>query len=253
MPRNGGYSVFNFRTCMTQAILITFSGIDGAGKTTVAKGLESYLINKNYSVYSAAPLGLFFYNMGLCGLFRDIEQTYIKQTTLEYDSYRKSLNIFFDGYWRSYFSTFAFVDAVHTKIEPELSRNDFVILDKYVKQHLANQAIFGQNLTFFSGLFDGLPKPNISFLIDVSVDTAIERINGRNVNTQPHENEPSLTLLRQSLLSAFQADSEYIILDGSQSPDVVLEQTIGALQSQECLGTRDLSSEVVEFIDSFNV
>jgi dTMP kinase len=143
-------------------LFITFEGIEGSGKSTQAKMLYEHLLEGGYPVIAtrepgATPIG------------RVIRDTLLSTKFPEMD---ERAELFLFAACRS--------QHVTETIMPALAANKIVICDRFVDSTLAYQA-YGRGLDVVevSRISDWAASgllPHLTFLLDITVDTAFQRI-----------------------------------------------------------------------------
>ncbi|MAR95321.1 MAG: dTMP kinase [Gammaproteobacteria bacterium] len=139
--------------------IISFEGIEGVGKSTQVNLLKNYLESKNYIVDIFREPGSTPAGEKIRDILLDINNDLSRET---------ELLLMFSS--RS--------ELINKKIKH--SKSDFLLLDRYFDASMAYQG-FGRNLSksFIEGLisFTNCPIPDISFLLDDSVDSGFKRKN----------------------------------------------------------------------------
>ena len=143
--------------------LITFCGLDGCGKTTLISMLRQYFIEMDQTVFlTKQPTGF-------------VRQSDIFRNFMDEPKH--------DNYEYRALSLLAASDRVqHSNqvILPALSENDVVISDRYFYSCLANLRARGyENDKWIYEIAQLIPKPDISFFLDIDVDTAVKRVKSR--------------------------------------------------------------------------
>lgn len=145
-----------------EGCFITFEGIEGCGKSTQAKMLYEHLLENGYNVIAtrepgATPIG------------RVIRDTLLSTKFPEMDALTELF-------------LFAACRAQHVKeiINPALASSKIVICDRYVDSTLAYQS-YGRGLDpveveAIAERASGGLLPRITFLLDITVDEAFQRI-----------------------------------------------------------------------------
>lgn len=151
----------NMKPNKYKGILITFCGLDGCGKTTIIKRLESMLADKDVFL-TKQPTDFVRKS--------DIFRTYQDKPIHDKYDYRS-------------LSLLAASDRVqHTNrvIVPKLSEGKIVISDRYIYSCLANLRARGYKKdNWIYEISESLVKPDIAFFFDVPVKTAVSRVRNR--------------------------------------------------------------------------
>lgn len=147
-------------------MFIVFEGIDGCGKTTQAKLFAKYLQKEGFQVYltrepSDNRIGRFF-----------------RENYLEKEA---SWNVLRDVFM--FFADRA--EHVELEIEPALREGKIVVSDRYYHSSIVYQYVGSLrsrqklSLKWLLETASLFPKPNLVFIIDVDIETAMSRIENR--------------------------------------------------------------------------
>ena len=143
--------------------LIAFCGLDGSGKTTQINLLKSFLENNNLPVHlTKQPTDSVRRS--------DIFRTYMDMENHEaYDYLALSLLCASDR-----------VQHSNREIIPLLKKSDIVISDRYYYSCLANLLARGyENQQWIYEIARSIPQPDITFFMNINVETAVQRIRSR--------------------------------------------------------------------------
>lgn len=187
-----------------KAKLIVFEGIDGSGKTTLSRLLLSYLQEKKLKV-------VWLREPGNSKWGREIRELANVRENIPIE---KELEYFIqDRKWN-----------VEKNILPALKENKIVILDRYYFSTACYQGARGLDIEeIIERNLEFAPVPDMTFIIDVDVDTALKRIRGnRHRQVRLFENRDFLQKVRQNYLK-LRNDHIYII-DGQPPLDDVFEE-----------------------------
>jgi len=186
-------------------LLIVFEGIDGSGKTSLSKMLFSYLREKGCDVvWFREPAD------SLWG--RKIRELANLKDSIPID---EELEYFIkDRQWN-----------VRSNISPNLKQNKTVILDRYYFSTACYQGARGLDMeeiikknTAFA------PVPDITFIVDVDVDTALQRIKlNREQEVKLFEKKDFLRKVRENYLK-LRGQRNIHFIDGSPDLATVFEQ-----------------------------
>ncbi len=189
-----------------RATLIAFEGIDGSGKTTVARLLAQRLTA--HGVATSLQL-----NRSL-GPVRDILDTLARE-----DGYRDRFDMF--GSSNAQFMGALLKWRELLDLAPLLDQKDHVVVvDRYIYTHLALAVAHDtENTTLLRRLFSVFPVPDIVLFMDVAPRVAAERVfqRGRDTNSLDF-----LTRLRDGYLSLPEMQ-EFQVLPGDADPTTVLD------------------------------
>lgn len=210
-----------------RGVFICFSGIDGSGKTLVARGMATAL--QQNGVRARYVYG------GLNSIFSR-PATYLarslamggKRLHMDYHAYRQTKRRIFDNAFLAALYRWVLLSdhyvQLQAKLFPSLTSGVSVVSDRYIHDtlltHVAVDAAFTMEriegvLRRWSVL---LPKPDVSFLLDVPEEVAFAR----------KDDVPSLDYLRERrgvyLLLAKQQGMR--VLDGTVSSQQVLQSAL---------------------------
>ncbi len=148
----------------TKGLLISFCGLDGCGKSTMIRRLSRDLEWEGLTVVLTKQPTDKMRN-------RNIFRTYMDEVNHSAYSYRS-------------LSLMAASDRVqhcNHMILPMLEEGKVVISDRYYYSCLANLRArgFEKDQWIYEIAREEIPKPDLSFFLDVPVDTAIARVRGR--------------------------------------------------------------------------
>jgi dTMP kinase len=187
---------------------IVLEGIDGCGKGTQAKELAMYLFGidkKNHILITREPTNISLYGRKVRELLRKCRDP--KQEA-------------------EYFTKLYVKDRWHhikCAIEPALRYGSIVVCDRYKYSTISYQLAQGIELKKLLDLHKGMIKPDITFIIDVSVDEAIRRIYRTKDMKDVFEKKDFLELVRNNYLKMkdiFKREN-IVIIDGMQTPQYV--------------------------------
>jgi len=158
---------------------IVLEGIDGSGKSTQAKLLEEYLTSKGIETYltsepTKGPIG-------------NLIRAFIKDDTLGHQVNKEQFNKVMTYLFRA-------DRIIHsTEIKRQISNGVWVICDRYEFSTLA----YNGDSCFISGyendnLMSDFLEPDLTIMVDVTVDEAIKRIGSRSGGKEVFENKEFL-------------------------------------------------------------
>ena len=189
---------------MRKNFFIVFEGIDGSGKSTQAKLLFNYLKENNYdAVLLAEP------SQGEYGQLIRKELSSPKELSPDY-----MLDLFIKDRQ----------DDVNNNILPALKDNKIVILDRYYYSNAAYQGAMGLDAEtiLHQNIMQSFPKPDRVYFIDISVQTAMERINARLSNSkETFEKVPFLEKVKVNYSKL--ADESFLVVDGERDVNEIHE------------------------------
>lgn len=202
---------------MKQLNFITFEGIEGCGKSTQVKKLQQFFAQNNIeSVLTREPGGT---KVG-----EKIREILIDSGNNDISPKTELLLNFASR-----------IEHINQLIKPALIDGKKVISDRFFHSTIAYQGYaMGLDLSEVNKVtelaLDGF-RPDITFLIDVEVEVAFDRIKGRADNNRYEDMAISFhQKVRQGFLDMAKSDNKIITIDGNQNPDQVFEQIIQQLQ-----------------------
>jgi dTMP kinase len=197
---------------------ITFEGIEGSGKSTQVKLLHKYFLDKNIpAVLTREPGGT--------RLAEEIRSLLVNGDVDK-----------MDGVCETLLNFAARRNHIEKLIKPALARGEIVICDRFFDSTIAYQS-FGQNVDLelvkkVQEASIGEFKPDITFLIDVDVEVAFERIKNRADNNRYEKMDQNFhQKVRRGFLEIAKNNSRIVIIDGSQDEQEIHKLIISKLVS----------------------
>jgi len=204
-------------------LLVAIEGIDGAGKSTLAKGLTERLRAHGVAVSTSkeptnGPWGTKLRQSAESGrLSPEQEVEYLLADRR---------------------------DHVEQFIEPALQRGEVVILDRYFPSMVAYQGAAGLPVEDLSKANDFAPRPHLMLLLDVVPAVGLERIRARGDRPNHFENEENLALCRQIFLDM--SERTKCVIDASQPESEVLDASYVMVIRQFAQNLGEPSVEKIE-------
>ncbi|NPA96914.1 MAG: dTMP kinase [Crenarchaeota archaeon] len=187
-------------------MLIAIEGIDGAGKTSVARALVRKLRERGLeAIYTREPLATPFIN----GLERFSS---IAREAPELAAFAMCAD-----------------RVVHVKrvIEPMLRRGIVVVTDRYFYSTIAYQGAMGLEIDWLRELCRVFPKPDLAIYLRISVDEALRRIGARGCGRLSSLFEKRSFLERVSRIFDELANSgELVVVDASKPLEKVVSECL---------------------------
>lgn len=205
-----------------KGLFVSFEGIDGCGKSSIMARVNEILTDKGYDVASVREPGGVPISESIRAIIMDNKNTDM------------------DDRCEALLFAAARAQLVHSKIEPLLEERMVVLSDRYVDSSLVYQG-YARNLGF-EGVkaindfaMDGL-WPDITFLIDISVDDAQKRIH----SDSKHE-ENRLDVQKKNFYEmvanaykeiAKKFPDRFILIDGYQQFEDEVMQIVGTIEQR---------------------
>lgn len=201
------YNFVRYRKQGTQApgLFIAFEGIDGSGKTTQLKKLVEYLFAKSkyaHVVVTREPY----------------KETSIRKILHEQDVIKQAERLA---------GLFIEDRKKHASelISPLTEKGFHVITDRYKLSTLAYQSAQGLPIDSLISLHNGLPVPQITFIIDLPASEADKRMNSE-ANRKKHkleENTEFMEKVREQFKAAKSAlaHEKIFVIDGNRDSELI--------------------------------
>ena len=199
-------------------MLITFCGLDAAGKSTNINALKK----KMHGMYGGTTL-----------LKQPTEEvrksemfkTYMaKSDHANYDYLALSLRCFSDR-----------LQQDKWEVRPALDRGDAVICDRYIFSHLANlNAREMQDRIWAVDLSKNIVKPDIAFFLDVPVEVSVKRVRQRPEEKNKYIDIDLQYKLRDEYLKIAKLN-DGIVIDCTQEPDRVFQRIMAEVLKKRAL------------------
>ena len=219
---------------MKKGLFIVFDGIDGSGKTENVKRTFQYLLEKDKK-YDAILFTREPTNRAYGQKARKLQLTDDDPFT----NAKKCLELYVADR----------VDHTENVIKPALEQNTIVLCDRYKYVTYAYQLVQGNKFEVIDRLHKGVLKPDLIFIFDLPVETAMMRIKGaldsKSIDYRdPHtiitrnskengrvkkEKFEDIKFLRESRntflkMKEFFSDENIIVINASQSKDKVFNE-----------------------------
>lgn len=191
--------------------LIVLEGIDGSGTTTQAKLLYQALLEKNYPAeLTSEP------SEGAIGkLIRE---------------YLKGEQVFSDRYFGSHSLALLFaadrLDHLARQLNPWLEQGRIVISDRYLLSSFAYQSL-ECDLEWIKTLNREAPPPDLTILLDLPVEIALQRVVQRKLWPELFEKVEIQKKVRENYLRLARelySDQRIVVIDASKSIEEVAGQ-----------------------------
>lgn len=186
------------------ALLITFEGVDGSGKSTQCRMVYHQLLDDGYTVH----------------LFREPGGTRIAEGIRELLLHPDHIEMSPIAEMLLYFASRN--QLLAEKVIPALERNEIVLLDRFVDSTLAYQG-YGRNLDMdairaVKDVAIGALNPDLTVFVDTPISTADERLNKEELDRLEAENKQFKENVRQGYLELAAAEPDrFFVVDGHDS------------------------------------
>ena len=193
---------------------IVFEGIEGSGKSYLSKKLYNNLKNKGFKIIKTREPG------GTPGAER------IRKLILKDYFGKNNINLF-DKYTDTLLYLAARNEHIKKKIEPALKKKKIVICDRFTDSTTAYQ-VTGKIVkpSFIENIHReilGKNKPNLVFVLKVSINKALKRLRKRKVKNRYDKFSKSFYIkAQQSFLKiAKKNKKKYFIFDNSKDSAII--------------------------------
>ena len=199
-------------------MFISFEGIEGSGKSTLLENLKKYYLKKELEV-------LFTKEPGGTELGKDIRGILLNPASL-ISSEAELLLLMADR-----------IEHVTTIINPNLKKNKIIFCDRYIDSTIAYQGR-GRNLSEdkIKELIDilNLPIPDLTILLDLSVEDGLLRANKRNELDRFEKEDINFhKSIRKSYLDLQKKDPKRIFLfDSSISENKLFKNVLNLIEKK---------------------
>ncbi len=116
-------------------------------------------------------------------------------------------------------------------IKPALDKGYIVITDRYMYSTVAYGSASGLSKKWLLGLNENFIKPDMTFLVDLSIEDAIKRVNKRNEKKEQFENKNFLTKVRKIYIDLAK-EFHFYKLDGNLTPDLLAKSTLDIMNRE---------------------
>jgi len=198
-------------------VFITFEGIEGCGKTTQAKLLYQWLIDRGKeTILTREPGGT--------PSAEELREFILREREEDFPPFSElCLYIAARGF------------HVENLIRPALKEGSFVICDRFSDSTLAYQG-FGRGIDVdliekMNGEATGGLKPNLTFLIDLPVEVAFERLKGKKKDRLEMESLEFHRKVREGFLKIAEKEKDrVVVIDGRKSVDEIFNEVVKEVQ-----------------------
>lgn len=192
-------------------LFVAVEGVDGSGKSSLAMALRDALAARGERATLTRPL------------VRDSD--FVRELKTIYRGLGPEDQATKNEFLSAYFTNVLCVTAAAV-IAPAVAQGAVVIADRYLPSHVVSQAVFGRPLTAYRTLLDRLPVPDLTILLEVPVQVAVDRVAGR-YERGAGDDENFLRRAAEGLKELAQAD--WLRLDGQRPPGEILDDALAAV------------------------
>lgn len=189
-----------------KGLFIVLEGIDGAGKTTIAKMLIKYLEDKGYkTLYTYEPTDSYYIEV-LKTKYNEIRDAYIDALTYAVDR------------------------LIHVKnvIKPYLDKNYIVVCDRYFYSSIAYQTVQGAPFEWILEINRFALKPDIALYLDVDPYIGLKRKAGYKSRFPEYESIDFLMKVRNIYLKMVEKKM-LIPINASRRLDIVFNDVVNII------------------------
>jgi len=201
-----------------RGLFVAFEGIDGCGKSTQIRKFVEYLFEldkHNHVVLTREP-------------YKDA-------------SIRKFIQSHSDPFSQARHTAELYINDRETHVNdlivPNLEKGHIVISDRFKLSTITYQHAQGLDIHELIEMQKHLPVPDITFVVDVSVDEAFERMNkdNRDYDLKKHKFESSKDFqnkCRQNFQKAKEilSNEKIVIINGEQEPEKVFQDIVESFE-----------------------
>ena len=218
---------FSFMEGEKKGIFVTFEGIDGCGKSTQIKKFVEYLFNQdkhNHVILTRNP----YKDVNIRKILREDNDPLSKSNLLA-DMYINDRKV-----------------QIEEVVIPNLAMGHFVVSDRYKLSTVTYQAAQGLDMNELLHRHDGLPVPDITFVIDLPAVESSKRMKDEEGRSE-HKFEANLDFLENVRQNYFKAklllpNEKIFIIDGSRDREIILKE-IKSIFEKEILNKGNLKGK----------
>jgi dTMP kinase len=185
---------------------VAIEGIDGSGKSTVISHLAG-ILPRVYATRepSGGPIGRLIKEWALRGGSSDPHVDALLFAADRIEHYRR-------------------------EVKPKLMEGFLVVTERYVESSIAYQGAAGVPIDFIKYINSLVPKPDLTVILDVDPQIAVERISRRG-GVDKFEHATFLRRVREIYLRRA-AEEGYPVVDASRPPDVMARDVIDIIRTR---------------------
>lgn len=201
---------------------LVFEGLDGAGKSTLIQSIADELKTRAKPFHiTREPGGTVLGDEIRKMLLRtDGQAPVARAEVLMYQAVRAQ-----------------HVDMV---ILPAKKRGDWILCDRFAASSVAFQAggrlVKREDIDWLNNYSTGGLRADLTILLDLDVDTAMERMSGRELDRFEQEHRDFHSRVRESYLAQAKQDPDnWLVLSAREQPEVLKTQLIQFLRTKKWL------------------
>jgi dTMP kinase len=185
---------------------VAIEGIDGSGKSTVISHLAG-ILPRVYATRepSGGPIGRLIKEWALRGGSSDPHVDALLFAADRIEHYRR-------------------------EVKPKLMEGFLVVTERYVESSIAYQGAAGVPIDFIKYINSLVPKPDLTVILDVDPQIAVERISRRG-DVDKFEHATFLRRVREIYLRRAEEEG-YPVVDASRPPDVMARDLIDIIRTR---------------------
>ncbi len=190
-------------------MFVALEGIDGSGKSTVARLLYESLKGKGF-VLTREP------TESRIGIF-------IKELLKEQELSQDTIQLLFTADRAYHMETF---------VEPMLKEGHGVITDRYLFSTIAYGYGAGLEVEWIEKLNSRFRIPDLTFLMDLDPETAVQRIGKRNEKGEFFEKLDFLKRVREGYLMLSKRYDGFVIIDASMDERSIRDSILSVIEDK---------------------
>lgn len=220
-----------------KGLFIAFEGIDGCGKSTQIRNLVEHIFNKSkyhHVVLTRNP----YKNVNI----REI----LHQDSDPHSQAEKLADLFISDRKQ----------MAEDIVLPNLQKGCFVVTDRYKLSTISYQAAQGLDMQALIDKQDALPKPDLTFVIDVSAEEAMNRMKKEDINVRgkEHKFEAHLEFIKQlrenyHKIPGLLKNEKIFIINGERKPEEIAEEIKAIFDKETEGGVKIRQASTITFYD----
>jgi dTMP kinase len=189
---------------------VAIEGIDGSGKSIVISHLAG-ILPRVYATRepSGGPIGRLIKEWALRGGSSDPHVDALLFAADRIEHYRR-------------------------EVKPKLMEGFLVVTERYVESSIAYQGAAGVPIDFIKYINSLVPKPDLTVILDVDPQIAVERISRRG-GTEKFEHAAFMRRVREIYLRRA-AEEGYPVVDASRPPEAVAREVAEIIKTRLQIG-----------------